>query len=87
MEKSELVVVAIPGPINPLKTTLGLSVIHSMPGAQCLVIATGRQTETFKITTAHASNRSTFSISRCVSGIVHCRMTHHDLTTLLMNDQ
>ena len=35
MEKSELVVVAAPGPINPLKTTLGLSVIHSMPGAQC----------------------------------------------------
>ena len=27
------------------------------------VIATGRQTETFKTTTAHASNRSTFSIS------------------------
>ena len=35
MEKSELVVVATPGPINPLKTTLGLSVIHSIPGAQC----------------------------------------------------
>ena len=35
MEKSELVVVATPGPINPLKTTLGLSVIYSIPGAQC----------------------------------------------------
>ena len=33
--KNELVVVATPSPINPLKTTLGLSVIHSMPGAQC----------------------------------------------------
>ena len=35
MEKRELVVVATPGPINPLKITLWLSVIHSMPGAQC----------------------------------------------------
>ena len=34
-KKSELVVVAAPGPINPLKAALGLSVIHSMPGAQC----------------------------------------------------
>ena len=37
-KKSELVAVATPGPINPLKTTLGLSVIHSMPGAQCRVV-------------------------------------------------
>ena len=37
------------GPINPLKTTLG-----NTP-----VIATGRQTETFKNTTAHVSNRLT----------------------------
>ena len=35
MEKSTSVVVARPSPINPLKTTLGLSVIHSIPGAQC----------------------------------------------------
>ena len=35
MEKSELVVVAAPGPINPSKAALGLSVTHSMPGAQC----------------------------------------------------
>ena len=34
-KKIELVVVAAPGPINPLKAALGLSVIHSMPGAQC----------------------------------------------------
>ena len=31
------------------------------------VIATGLQTETFKTTTAHASNRSTFSISHNAS--------------------
>ena len=37
MEKSALVVVATPSPINPLRTTLGLSVIHSMPDAQCPV--------------------------------------------------
>ena len=88
-KKSELVVVATPSPIDPSKTTLGLLVIHCMPGAQCrgpqtcpnphpptvacdpynntLVIATGPQTETFKTTTAHASNRSTFSISRSVT--------------------
>ena len=35
MEKRTSVVVAAPSPINPLKTTLGLSVIHSMPGAHC----------------------------------------------------
>ena len=86
MEKSELVVVATPSPISPLKTTLGLSVIHSMPGAQCRahqtspvthpptfacdpynntpVIGDGWETETFKTTTVHVSNRSTFSISR-----------------------
>ena len=29
------VVVAAPSPIDPLKATLGLSVIHSVPGAQC----------------------------------------------------
>ena len=34
MEKGTSVVVATPSPINPLKTTLGLSVIHSMPGDQ-----------------------------------------------------
>ena len=43
MEKSELVVVATPGPINPLKTTLGLSVIHSMPGAQCIFLRMWRK--------------------------------------------
>ena len=65
-KKSELVVVAAPGPISPLKAALGLSVIHFMPGAQCRgpetsrTPQTGRQTETFKTTTAHASNRSTF---------------------------
>ena len=32
------------------------------------VIATGRQTETFKTTTAHASNRSTFFPFHLVSG-------------------
>ena len=37
------VVVATPSPINPLKTTLGLSVIHSMAGAQC------RGPQTFQI--------------------------------------
>ena len=42
MEKSELVVVATPGPINPLKTTLGLSVIHSMPGAQSTSLPLGK---------------------------------------------
>ena len=30
------VVVAAPGPINPLKAALGLSVIDSVPGAQCI---------------------------------------------------
>ena len=82
MKKSTSVVVATSSPINPLKTTLGLSVIHSMPGAQCRgpqtcpiphpptfacdpynntpMIATGRQTESYKTTTVHASNRSTF---------------------------
>ena len=39
MEKSELVVVAAPSPINPLKRLRGsLSVIHSMPGAQCFFL-------------------------------------------------
>ena len=48
MEKSELVVVAAPGPINPLKTTLGLSVIHSMPGAQCFLPSVeGRKSPVF----------------------------------------
>ena len=36
MEKSEIVVVvAAPSSIDPLKTTLGLLAIHSMPNAPC----------------------------------------------------
>ena len=35
MEGGVGVAVAAPSPINPLKTALGLSAIHSMPGAQC----------------------------------------------------
>ena len=35
-KESGLVVVAVPNPISPLKAALGLSVIHSMPGAQCI---------------------------------------------------
>ena len=41
MEKSTSVVVATPSPINPSKTTLGLSVIHCMPGAQCRGVVGG----------------------------------------------
>ena len=35
MEKECGVVVAAPSPIGPLKAALSISVIHSMPGAQC----------------------------------------------------
>ena len=33
-----LVLVAAPSPVGPLKTTLELLVIHSMPGAQCIFV-------------------------------------------------
>ena len=89
------VVAAAPSPTNPLKAVLGLSVIHSILGAQCRglqaslipsltdrptnrpshathntpVIGTGWQTESFKTTSVHASNRSTFFISHSDSEV------------------
>ena len=37
MERGAGVVVAAPSPISPLKEALRLSVIHSVPGAQCFL--------------------------------------------------